>query len=388
MDKKLQVSGTFKIAMIILIALGLTAIIVGFYTGQTSRTWANLLLDNFYFISLALGAFFWLAIQAISQAGWSSGFLRVPQAMGTYVFVGAVLWIVLFFGLHQLYPWSNHAAVVHNELLQHKSPFLNVPFVIGRYVLFFGLWIYLVMRINKLSLLEDKLGGLDFFKKIEFNSKVFIFVFAITFSIFSIDWIMSLDPFWYSTIYAVKKFLMAFYHGSAVITAAVIILYKLGYFPFLNESHLHNFSKYIFALSIMWAYMWLSQYFLIWYANIPEETIYFVPRTLSYYKFFFYAEVIVNWLFPFLFLMWNRIAKNANALLFTVCVLIIGQWIELFMSIFPSTVVHHKIGYIEIGSFIGFAALFTLVVAISLSKKPLVPKNHPYLEECLHDEDI
>lgn len=386
MDKKLQVSGTFKTVMIILIAVGVAAIVLGFVTDQQSRTWANLLLNNYYFVSLSLGAFFWLAIQAISQSGWSSGFLRIPQAMGVYLILGAILWMVLYFGLHDLYHWTDPQAVAHDALLQHKHPYLNVPFLIIRYALFFGLWIYLVLRINKLSLLEDQLGGLEFFKKIEFNSKVFIFVFAFTFSLFTIDWLMSLDPHWYSTIYAVKKFIMAFYHGAAVIVAVVIVLNKLGYFSFLTKEHLHDFSKYIFALSIIWGYMWLSQYLLIWYANIPEETIYYVPRSLEYYKFFFYAELVVNWLFPFLFLMWNRIAKNANALLFTVAVLIVGQWIELYMSIFPDTVPNHSIGFIEIGSFVGFAALFTLVVVMVLSKKPLIPKNHPYIMESMHED--
>ncbi len=176
---------------------------------------------------------------------------------------------------------------------------------------------------------------------------------------------------------------MAFYHGAVVITAIVIILNKLGYFPFLNKTHLGDFGRYIFALSIIWGYIWLSQYLLIWYANIPEETVYYVPRILQEYKNFFYLELIVNWLFPFLFLMWNRVAKNANALLFAAIVLMGGQWIELYMSIMPDTADAHNITYIEVGTFLGYLALFALVVAWSLSRMPLIAKNHPYLPESL-----
>lgn len=383
MENKLKVSQGFWIVTIILMAFGLFTVILGFTTGEEIRTWANLLLNNYYFMSVAIGAAFWMAIQYITQSGWSAQFIRIPQAMSDYLIVSFVLWIFMFFGLHQLYEWTHLEEVAHDPILMHKQPYLNIPFFAIRFVLFFGLWIYFTQRIKRLSLLEDKYGGLVYFQKMEFNSKVFIFVFAITFSLFSIDWLMSLDPHWYSTIYAVKKFIMAFYHGTTIITAIVIILYFMGYFPNMNKTHFLDFSRYIFALSIIWAYMWLSQYLLIWYANIPEETIYYVPRVMSEYKPYFYAELIINWLFPFLFLMWNRIAKNPYLLLFAVLVLIAGQWVELYMSIMPNTVELHKITYIEVGTFVGYAGLFALVVAWSLTRLNLIPKNHPYLIESI-----
>ena len=129
--------------------------------------------------------------------------------------------------------------------------------------------------------------------------------------------------------------------------------------------------------------MWLSQYLLIWYANIPEETIYYVPRIMSDYKNYFYAELIINWLFPFLFLMWNRVNTNMYAILFVVVVLIIGQWIELYMSIMPNTIESHSITYIEVGTFLGFAALFVTVIVWSLARINLIPKNHPYYAESI-----
>jgi hypothetical protein len=272
---------------------------------------------------------------------------------------------------------------MHDPILLHKEPYLNVPFFTIRYILFFVLWIFLTQRIKKLSLEEDKIGGMANFNKIEFTSKVYIFVLAITFSLFSIDWLMSLDPHWYSTIYAVKKFVMSFYHGVVLITAIAIILYKFGYLPTLTKTHLSDFSRYIFALSIIWGYIWLSQYILIWYANIPEETVYYVPRIMAEYKNYFYLELIINWAFPFLVLMWNRVAKSPMALLFVAVVLMSGQWIELYMSIMPDTADTHNITYIEVGTFLGYFAIFALVVTWSLSKMPLVAKNHPYLVESL-----
>lgn len=205
MEKKVKVSQGFIIIVSVLVAYGIFTVIIGFTTGNTVRTWANLLLNNYYFMSVAIGAAFWLAIQYITQSGWSAQFIRIPQAMSDYLIVSFVLWTFMFFGVHHLYEWTHLEEVANDPILLHKQPYLNIPFFAIRYTLFFGLWIYFTQRIKRLSALEDKYGGITYFKKIELNSKIFIYVFAITFSLFSIDWLMSLDPHWYSTIYAVKN---------------------------------------------------------------------------------------------------------------------------------------------------------------------------------------
>jgi hypothetical protein len=385
MDNKLQTGEGFKVITLVLIAFGVFTVIAGFMTGEATRTWANLLLNNYYFLSVTIGATFWMALQAITQSGWSAAYIRIPQAMSTYLIVSFVLWIFMFLGIHDLYHWTHHDAVMHDPILLHKEPYLNVPFFSVRFVLFFALWIFLTMRIKKLSAEEDIHGGLGYFNKIEFTSKVYIFILAFSFSLFTIDWLMSLDAHWYSTIYAVKKFVMAFYHGVTWITAIAIILHMMGLLPTFSKKHMQDFGRYIFALSIIWGYMWLSQYLLIWYANIPEETVYYVPRIMSEYKNFFYAELIINWLFPFLFLMWNRVSSNPAAMLFVVLVLIIGQWIELYMSIMPNTIESHSISWIEVGTFMGYLGIFVTVVVWSLKRITLVPKKHPYLIESIKD---
>ncbi len=388
MDYKLQINKTFKAILFLFIAIGLAAFIYGFATHQAERTWANYLLNNFYFISISLGALFWMALQYITQSGWSSPFLRIPQAMGTYLVYALILWVGLFFGLHSLYHWSHSAAMASDPILAHKAPYLNIGFLIVRTAVIFGLLIFLALRMRKLSLKEDVEGGNHSFTKIEFTSKVFIFVLGLSFIFFPIDWLESLDAHWFSTIFSVKYFVSAFYHGTSIILAFVLITNHYGYFPFLNEGHRHDFSKYLFMLSIMWGYMWFMQYLLIWYGNIPEETVYYFTRREEGFTTLFYLEIFINWFFPFIFLMWNRLAKNATALLITVGVLIIGQWIELYNAIFPGTVEHPSIGFIEIGSFIGFAGLFLVVVLTALSKYPLIPRNHPYLEESIELKDI
>ena len=383
MENNYTVSPKFKYISFALIAVGVIALGIGFSTG-VERAWGNVLLNSYYFLSLAIGASFFLAIQYITQSGWSAMFKRIPEAMGTFVPVAAVIFLLfLVFGSHSVYHWAHAEEVAKDELLQHKEVYLNLPFMIIRYILFVGSWIVLAYMLRKYSLKEDEVGGLEYFKKSEFLSKIFIFVMAITYTLGTIDWIMSINPHWFSTLFSAKNFMSAFFHAAAVITLIVILLNRNGQLPGLNKYHLHDFSKYIFMLSIIYGYLWYSQYFLIWYANIPEETVYFTRLVQEGWKGLFIADIAINWTFPFLFLMLNAIAKNPKALMFTAVVLMIGQWIDLYLQIMPGITGVNEIGFVEIGTYLGFLGLFMFVVSRSLSKAPLVPKNHPYLQESI-----
>lgn len=382
MDKELTISSKFKNAAFALIGIGIIAFIYGFIK-HPERAWANLLINNYYFLALTIGATFFMALQYITQSGWSSGFVRIPQAIANFFPVLLLLMIPLLFGLHHLYHWSHAEEVAQDAILQHKAPYLNVPFFIIRFFIYFAVWIGLTQLLRKFSHKEDLEGGLKYFEKSEFYSKVYIFSLALTFSLATFDWVMSIDAHWFSTIFAIRNFAMSFYHAVVLITIIIILLNKLGYFPFFNKYHLQDLTKYIFILSIIWAYTWFSQYILIWYANIPEETVYYVPRTMGEFKPLFYTELIVNWLFPFLALMSNKVTANKNAVLVIAIVLMLGQWVDVYMQVTVGTLHHLHIGFIEIGSFLGFIGIFGLVLAHSLIKHPLVAKNHPYLEESL-----
>jgi len=383
MDKKLTIPPIFNYIALILFGIGIITAVFGLMSNPV-KTWANLLMSNYYFLAVALGASFFGALQYISQSGWSSGFIRIPQAIGSFVPVAGILLLPIFlFGLHDLYHWAHPGVTEHDPLIAHKSPYLNIPFFLIRYVIYFLVWTILYMVLRRFSLKEDQEVGLKYFHKSEFYSKIYIFVLAITFSLATFDWIMSIDVHWFSTIFAVRNFVMGFYHGSVLILIIVILLNKAGYLPFLHKSHLKDFVKYVFMLGIVWAYTWFSQYILIWYANIPEETVYYLPRTKGEFKFFFYAEMVINWLVPFVLLMSGKIQTNKNALLAICIFLMFGQWVDLYQQVIVGTYGKLEINYIEIGTFIGYLGIFAFIVGRSLSKAPLVAKNHPYLEESL-----
>ncbi len=383
MDEKYSVSPRLKYAAIILVFIGIVTVSFGFYF-RSDKTWANLLLNNYYFISIAVGATFFYAIQYITQSGWSAQFQRIPLAIGTYLTVAGVLILFLIFGMNSLFHWSLPDAAAHDAIIEHKSPYLNIPFFFIRILLFFSLWILMIRLLLLASHKEDQMGGLKYFYKSELYSKIYIFILAITFSLFTFDVIMSIDVHWFSTIFAVKNFVSSFYHAVAIITLIVIVLNRNGYFKSLDKSHLHNFSKYLFILGLIWVYLWFIEYLVIWIANIQEETIYFIERTQGKWKIFFFLNIILNWAIPFFVLMSSKAKQSKSVIMFVCILLIIGQWVDLYQQIMPGTVGEFSIGLIEIGTFVGYIGLFTLIVTRALSLFPLIPKNHPYLDESIN----
>jgi hypothetical protein len=383
MKETFKPSSTFTIFAGILIGIGLVSMTFGFYQDPV-RTWANYLLNNFYFLSVAMGGTFFFVIQYIAQAGWSSGFKRVAEAMMAWLPFAAVFFLLLYFGTHSIYHWSHQDAVKEDSLLTHKSPFLNVPFFYFRMIVFFVLWIVLARVLRTFSLKEDAEGGLKWFEKSEFYSKVFVFVLLITFSFATIDWIMSIDAHWYSTLFALKNVVAAFLHGSSILILIVLLLHNRGFFPFLNKYHLHDFGRYLFMLAIIWGYFWFAQFMIIWYGNIPEETIYYSVRWEKGWQTLFFLDIIVNWAVPFFVLLPVKASKNRIVILIVILFLIVGQYIDLYLQIMPGTTGVLQFGFVEAGMFLGFAGLFALVVALTLTKAKIMPANHPYIDESLN----
>jgi hypothetical protein len=387
MKDQITISRNFKIITYLLIAIGALTIVLGVFTDRQA-TWTNYLVVNYYFFSLAIGGAFFYVLQSISQSGWSSAFKRVPEAMMAYLPFAALFFLLLWFGMQDIYHWANKGAAL-DEAVQHKSVYLNIPFFFIRVVLFFLLWIIFAGKLRQISLQEDKLeasdinGIMNLFGKTELYSKIFLFILSVTVSLSAVDWMMSVDVKWYSTIFALKNLVAACLHGVSIITLIVFILYKKGYFPFFNEYHLHDFARYIFMFSIVWGYFWFAQFMIIWYGNIPEETVYFSERWKEGWKILFFLEIGLNWFLPFMILLPVKASRNMTLITIVIIFLIIGQYIDIFTQVIPGSTGALKFGWISIGTFLGYAGLFALVVATALSKAKIIPANHPYLNESL-----
>jgi len=357
----------------------------------TNRAAANFLLGNVYFLSLAMGALFFIAVHQIGNSGWHTAIKRIPEAFTSYLPVAVVGFAAVLFFMDQLYEWVILPEGV-DELIDVKRPYLNVTGHAFRNIIYFGIWITAAFLLRRYSIREDSEGGLSYFKRSTTVSAVFVFLFAFSYSLFSIDWLKSLEPHWFSTIYGVY-----FFGGSMLATTAFmsLILYFLkrqGYMSYVNASHFQDVNTYVFGFCIFWAYIWLSQFLLIWYSNIPEEGIWYVkrmrasdPENYMGYRGIFYFNIFINFVIPFLALA-SRNARRNPSVFIPVCLLIVvGLWVVLFVLIMPGAVESFwQIGLMEIGFFLAFAGLFLYVVMNALSRANLVPLKHPYIEESLY----
>jgi hypothetical protein len=255
-------------------------------------------------------------------------------------------------------------------------------------VIYFAAWIGFTMWLRKLSLEEDLNGGTHYYHKSIRVSAMFLVVFGVTSSMSAWDWVLSIDTHWFSTMFGWYVFASWFITGLAATTLTAIILKQNGYLPMLNANHLHDLGKFVFAFSIFWTYIWFSQFVLIWYANIPEESIYFIERLSGYgnhYTWIFFTNLIVNFAFPFLVLM-TRDAKRQMIMLKIVCIaVLVGHWLDFYMMIMPGTMRGESgFGLIELGTALTFLGVFLFLFTKRLASAPLVPVNHPFLEESIH----
>lgn len=366
----------------------------------TKQLWANLWLNNVYFTGLTIVGVFFIAFQYVSYAGWSAPIIRIPMAFGNFLPIAGVLALVYFLaGHHDLFHWTHSQLYVeklangqpnpeYDEILVGKSGYLNMPFYITRLVVYFVLWYLMFVLIRKQSFQEDIHGGTSYWHKNTVLSTIFIIIFGVTSSTAAWDWIMSIDPHWFSTLFGWYMFASWFVAGLSAITLTVVLLKENGYLKVVTENHIHDLGKFMFAFSIFWTYLWFAQFLLIYYANLSEETIYFLERFRGHggiYKPLFFANLFLNFCFPFLVLM-TRDAKRQLIFLKIACIVILlGHWLDFYLMVMPATVGSHGgIGIMEIGTLLVYAGAFMLVVASSLTKANLIAKNHPMLEESMH----
>jgi len=358
------------------------------------RLYSNLWINVVYFLGISISAIFFVAIQYVSQAGWSSGILRVPLAIGRWLLPGSVLMLVVFaITNHDVFHWTHEYLYDKSDprydyVIDGKKAYLNLPFFLGRMVFFLGIWYLFYALILKHVAREDKLGGTESWQKLFTISTVFVVFYAFTQSVAAWDWVLSIDTHWFSTMFGWYVFASWWVSALALITYIIIILRDNGYLSFVNHSVLHDLGKYVFAFSVFWTYIWFSQFLLIYYANIPEETIYFVERLDSDIYFpFFIVNLILNFFFPFLFLM-TRASKRFTRFLKIACpVVLFGHFIDFYLMITPGILKSNGgFGFLEIGLLLVFLSAFLFVVLQGLTKLPLVAKNHPMLDESLHHD--
>jgi hypothetical protein len=350
-----------------------------------NKPWAALYVAAFFFFMIALGTLAFYAIQRAAQAGWSPVLYRVMEGITAYLLPGGIIVIAILamsgFHMNHLFIWMDPEVVAHDKLIAGKVAFLNVPFFLGRAVFFLAGWVLYRFISRKFSLAQDNASDNSNHVKNFRLSAGFLVFFIVTESIMSWDWVMSIDPHWFSTLFGWYVFASMFVSGITTIALITIYLKSKGYLEFVNDSHIHDLGKFMFGVSVFWTYLWFSQFMLIWYSNIPEEVTYFITR-IEDYNITFFGMIAMNFLFPLLILMNSDYKRTNYFIIMAGIVIILGHYLDVFNMIMPSAVGDQWfIGIPEVGGFFFFLGLFIYTVFTALSKAPLLAKGDPYMGE-------
>ena len=365
-------------------AIGLAASAAGLMMNSAEFFFSYLTAYTFW-ISLTLGGLFFVMLHHISGAVWSTVLRRLMESLMQTVPIMAILFVPIAFGMHDLYHWSHADVVAGDALLQKKEAYLNIPFFLIRTLLYFAIWFFLAHFLYKTSVQQDKEFRVEQIKRLRTLSAPGIVLFALSITFASFDWLMSLDPHWYSTIFGVYIFAGSFLSATAFLVIVAQSLRKRGYLKTtITTEHFHDLGKFLFAFTIFWGYMAFSQYFLIWYANIPEETIWYMHRWEGSWKVITLLLVVGHFLIPFMGLMTRASKRNLTYMKFMSFWILLMHYIDLYWIIMPIRYEHgiHP-SWMDLATMIGVGGVFIWYLWSKFWGQAMVPVNDPSLDESI-----
>ena len=387
--------GRAKLLTQILMVVGMIALIGGYLTDHShghQRWWANLLVNGFFYFSISVAALFFYALQYATESAWSVVLKRFFEAMWGFLPYGAAVMVIVIaagqFHMHHLYHWMDPTLYDpthgnYDAIIAGKSAYFNPTFFWGRTIAYLATFLGFAHFFRKWSLQEDAEPSLDLHYFQFRRSAMFIVFFAVFSSTMAWDWVMSIDTHWFSTLFGWYIFSGMWVSMIIFTNVCMLWLRSKGYFQDVNESHMHDLGKWMFAIAMLWSYLFFSQFMLIWYSNIPEEVTYYVSRLFSdEYRVPFLTMFFINFAVPFYVLLPRDTKRNPKFLLPVAFLIFAGHFADVYLLVIPGTLFdHHDFGLFEVGLFLGFLGLFTNRTLTTLSKASLVPKNHPMLQE-------
>lgn len=395
-SEKFQITPKAKRFALSLLIIGGVLSVLGIILGAgdehfLTRIMTNGLINAFFFFAIGLGALFFLALNYATEAGWYAVIKRIVESVALYlpygigVLGGVLLLITVMKGAH-IYIWMDEEVVKEDHIIQGKSAYLNIAFFWIRTLAYFAVYLIFLRGFRKRSLLEDEVGGTEIHFKNYRKGATFLVFFAVFSSTSAWDWLMSIDVHWFSTLFGWYTFAGMWVSAMVVIVLTIIYLKKLGYLPQINESHIHDVGKWIFAISFLWSYLWFSQYMLIWYANIGEEVAYYVMRTENF-KVLYFGMFLINFIFPMLILMSRDAKRDSGILMFVGIIILLGHWLDVYIMVSAGSLgVNAQLGILELGMLLFMAGAFIMILLKNLTKAPLLPVHHPFLDESIHHE--
>ncbi len=338
-----------------------------------------------YFLAISLGSLFFVMVQHLARVGWSTTIRRLSETVA-----GNLMWMPLFFlplvfGLNELFPWLNPEMRATDLLLQKKAAYLNITFFSIRQIIFLAVWWILSWYFLRTSTAQDKSGDVKLTHQMGKMAALGLALFALTETFWAFDWIMSLEPHWFSTMFGVYYFA-----GAVVAQYCVLILFMTisravsGRKDVYRKDHYHDAGKLLFGHNVFWTYIGFSQFFLIYYANIPEETIFFLHRATGSWKVISLLLPWCHFAIPFLFLMSHHVKRNVTAICVGATWLLVMCYVDIYWLIQPNF--HHHgahFGLSDISSILMVGGFFIFLIINRIKKYNFIPSGDPRLKECL-----
>ena len=330
----LRIPAGHRFARLPLVGIGLAVVgaaqLAIFGTRHAERLFAAWLVAFVFFLTIALGCLYFVLIHTAMQGSWGVVVRRVAENAAATLPLFAVLFLPVAFGMHSLYHWSDPEAMAHDALLRFKQPYLNQPFFFARAAFYFAVWSGIALWFRRQSRLQDEVRDAAAATRLSRYSGALLIPLALTTTFAAFDWLMSLAPHWYSTIFGVYVFAGALVSGFAFVSIAAVALRRAGLLPALSSEHLHDLGKLLFAFTVFWAYIAFSQFFLIWYGNIPEETIWYRIRLAGGFKLVTIALAVGHFALPFFFLLPRAIKRNAATLVMAAVWLLAMHFVDVY----------------------------------------------------------
>jgi len=388
-ERTTRIAGTLGVLGLVATAvLGLR----GGAEGQ-SRAMLSYLVAFCYFLSVMLGGIFFVLIQHVTRAGWSVVVRRLAEAVAANGLLMAVLVIPIVLpvlsGRDLMFEWTNPAAVAQDHLLQWKQPYLNAPFFVVRMVVYFAAWSVMGSWFFRQSVRQDASGDPGLTVRMQSAAAPSLFVFAATATFGAVDLLMSLEPRWYSTMFGVY-----FFAGSILVFAATLPI--LAYFvqragclqAVVSTEHYHDMGKLLFAFLVFWAYIAFSQYMLIWYANIPEETDWFLRRQTGQWTAVSWFLLFGHFVVPFLALISRIPKRRRETLVFAAIWMLAAHYVDVYYVAMPHAAEGRvPVSLLDLTAWVGIGGLFVAAITNRMKNRSLVPERDPRLAESLAFEN-
>jgi hypothetical protein len=372
-----------RVRALLLAAIVIAAVIaVGSVIAGDGRFWPAYLSAAVYAVTLALGGAVFIAIHHVTNAAWTVPIRRVPEALAGFMPLGALAMLATIGGAGVLYAWTHPGAIEATPETAFKIAWLHLPFFAVRMVLVLGLWTMFVVLLRRESLRQDREPGVGATMRSRVLSGAFLVVLAITITTASVDWLMSVQPGFASTLYGWYVFSGVFVSGLAATAVLVTWLRSRGALAHGTDEHLHSLGKRVFGFATFWAYLWFCQYMLIYYTNMPEEGSYYASRAaVPGGVTLFYVNLALGWIVPFVVLIGRGAKRNPFWLVLGSLSVLVAHYVDIATIVLPPTAHTAIPGLVDVALLAGFVALVLLVVDRALGQAKAMPLYDPYLEE-------